>query len=401
MITIADRLQRIKPSPSSMAGQRARELRAQGKDIIGLTSGEPDFDTPENIKEATGRALRNGQTKYTDVGGVPLLKEAIVQKFKRENSLEYVKEEVIVCTGAKQAIFNAFMCTINPGDEVVIASPYWVSYPDIALLADGRPVFVESTAGNGFKMSAQDLEAAITDRTRWVVLNSPNNPSGAVYSSGELAALASVLERHPKVMVLTDDIYEHIIYDDRPYATIAAVAPAVKDRTLTINGVSKAFAMTGWRLGYAAGPRELIRSMVKLQSQSTSNASSVSQAAALEALTGPQDSIGERLKIYASRRDYVVSRLNAIEGLNCHVPEGAFYVFPSCDHYFGSRAPDGTVIQGSEDFVRYLVDSEGLVVLPGTAYGVATHFRISFAVSMEKLVEGCDRLEKACRKLSR
>ncbi|TCT06395.1 pyridoxal phosphate-dependent aminotransferase [Paralcaligenes ureilyticus] len=396
MITISSRLQRIKPSPSSMAGQRARELREQGKDVVGLTSGEPDFDTPENIREAAYQAMEDGKTKYTDVGGTPALREAIADKFRKENSLEYSKEQVIVCTGAKQVIFNAFMSTINPGDEVIVPVPYWVSYPDIALLAEGRPVFVQSTVENRFKMRPQDLEEAITDKTRWVVLNYPNNPSGAVYSREELAALAAVLLRHPHVMVLTDDIYEHIIYDNKKYATIAEVEPGLKDRTLTVNGVSKSYAMTGWRLGYAAGPRELIRSMVKLQSQSTSNASSISQAAALEALTGPQHLVGERLKIYAGRRDYVTSRINKIPGLHCHVPEGAFYVFPLCQGLFGARTRAGQTIENGDDFVRHLLDSEMLVALQGAAYGMPAHFRISFATSMERLAEGCDRLERAC-----
>jgi aspartate aminotransferase len=401
MITISTRLQRIKPSPSSMAGQRARELKAQGADVVGLTSGEPDFDTPENIREAAYRAMKEGKTKYTDVGGTPALKDAIVDKFRRENSLEYSAEEVIVSTGAKQVVFNAFMSTIDPGDEVIISAPYWVSYPDIALLAEGRPVFVESLAANNFKMLPQDLEQKITDKTRWVVLNYPNNPSGAVYSRDELAGLAAVLMKHPRVMVLTDDIYEHIIYDGKEYATIAAVEPGLKDRTLTVNGVSKSYAMTGWRLGYAAGPAELIKSMVKLQSQSTSNASSISQAAAIEALTGPQDFIKDRLKIYAERRAYVTSRINKIPGLHCHMPEGAFYVFPLCQDLFGAKTQAGQVLENGDDFVRYLLESERLVVLQGAAYGMPSHFRISFAASMELLAEGCDRLERACLRLER
>ncbi|MEO6985749.1 MAG: pyridoxal phosphate-dependent aminotransferase [Paralcaligenes sp.] len=401
MITISSRLQRIKPSPSSMAGQRARELRAQGKDVVGLTSGEPDFDTPENIREAAYRAMRDGKTKYTDVGGTVALREAIVDKFRKENSLDYNREQVIVCTGAKQAIFNAFMSTINPGDEVIVPVPYWVSYPDIALLAQGQPVFVQSFAENRFKMRPQDLERAITGKTRWVVLNYPNNPSGAVYSRGELAALAAVLLRHPQVMVLTDDIYEHIIYDNKKYATIAEVEPELKDRTLTVNGVSKSYAMTGWRLGYAAGPQELIKAMVKLQSQSTSNASSISQAAALEALTGPQNFVRERLKVYAERRDYIASRINKMPGLHCHVPEGAFYVFPLCQELFGTRTQTGKKIENGDDFVRHLLDSEMLVALQGAAYGMAAHFRLSFATSMETLTEGCDRLERACLRLER
>ena len=401
MLRIAARLNRIKPSPSSMAGQRARELRATGRDIVGLTSGEPDFDTPDHIKDAATRALAEGKTKYTDVGGTPELKAAIAAKFLRENKLAYQAKEIIAGTGGKQVIFNALMCTVEAGDEVIVPAPYWVSYPDIVLLADGTPVFVPCPADKGFKLQPEDLERAITSRTRWLVMNAPNNPSGATYTYEEMKALTDVLLRHPQVWVLTDDIYEHIVYDGRQFVTPAGVEPALKDRTLTVNGVSKAYAMTGWRIGYGGGPAELIKNMTKLQSQSTSNPSSVAQAAAVEALNGPQDFIAERTRIFQSRRDILVSRLNTIPGISCHRPEGAFYVFPSCQQLFGSRAPDGRLIAGSDDFVLYLLDSEGLAVLQGSAYGVPPYFRISFATSMAKLEEGCARLARACAALTR
>jgi aspartate aminotransferase len=401
MLRISDRLNRIKPSPSSMAGQRARELRASGRDIIGLTSGEPDFDTPDHIKEAAARAMAAGKTKYTDVAGTPELREAVAEKFRRENDLEYTPGEIIVGTGGKQVIFNAFLSTVQAGDEVIVPAPYWVSYPDIVLLADGTPVFVPCPPEKGFKLQAEDLERAITPRTRWLVLNSPNNPSGAAYSRTEMKALTEVLLRHPQVWVMTDDIYEHILYDKRKFVTPAQVEPALKERTLTINGVSKAYAMTGWRIGYGAGPLELIKAMIKLQSQSTSNASSVAQAGALEALRGPQGFIAERSAEFQARRDAIVPRINAIAGLHCHTPEGAFYVFPSCQGILGSTTKDGKRIETSDDFVLYLLDSVGLAVLQGTAYGVPPYFRISFATSMKNLEEGCKRLASACAALTR
>jgi len=399
MVHIAGRLDRIKPSPSSMAGQRARELRAAGRDIVGLTSGEPDFDTPENVKEAAARALAEGKTKYTDVGGTPELRQAVAEKFRRDNGLEYQASEIIVGAGGKQVIFNALMCTVESGDEVIVPTPYWVSYPDIALLADGRPVFVPCPPEKGFKLQPEDLERAITPRTRWLVMNAPNNPSGAAYTRDEMKALTDVLLRHPQVLVLTDDIYEHILYDGRRFVTPAQVEPALKDRTLTVNGVSKAYAMTGWRIGYAGGPAALVKAMTKLQSQSTSNPSSVAQAAALEALRGPQEIVAERTAIFQQRRDAVVARLNAIDGLRCHLPEGAFYVFPSCEGVLGRRTPQGKTLASSDDFVLHLLDAEGLAVLQGTAYGVPQHFRISFATSMDRLEEGCARLARACAAL--
>ena len=399
MPLIAERLNRIKPSPSSMAGQRARELRAAGRDIIGLTSGEPDFDTPQNVCEAATRAMSASQTKYTDVGGTPELRAAIADKFRRDNRLDYAPNELIVGTGGKQIIFNAFMCTVQAGDEVIVPAPYWVSYPDIVLLAEGKPVFVNCLPENAFKLTPAQLEAAITPRTRWLVLNAPNNPSGATYSYAELKGLAEVLLRHPHVWVMTDDIYEHILYDGREFATIAQVEPALKERTLTINGVSKAYAMTGWRIGYGGAPAELVKAMVKLQSQSTSNPSSISQAAALEALNGPQDFIAERTRVFQSRRDAVVSALNTMPGITCHAPEGAFYVFPSCAALLGKTTPDGKRIETDEDFVMYLLDAQNLAVLQGGAYGVSPFFRISFATSMQRLEAGLARLRTACEQL--
>jgi aspartate aminotransferase len=393
---IAARLNRIKPSPSSMAGQRARELRALGRDIVGLTSGEPDFDTPPNVCEAVMRAMSASKTKYTDVGGTPELKAAVIEKFRRDNGLAFDPTQIIVGTGGKQIIFNALMCTVEAGDEVIVPAPYWVSYPDIVLLADGRPVIVPCRPGNGFKLTAEDLERAITPRTRWLVLNAPNNPSGATYSHAELRALADVLLRHPHVWVMTDDIYEHILYDGRKFATMAQVEPALAERTLTINGVSKAYAMTGWRIGYGGGPAALIKAMVKLQSQSTSNASSIGQAAALEALSGPQGFIAERTAIFQERRDAVVGELNRIPGVHCHLPEGAFYAFPSCADLLGKTTPDGKVLASDTDFVMYLLEAQDLAVLQGDAYGCSPFFRISFATSMDKLQEGCRRLRLAC-----
>jgi aspartate aminotransferase len=383
-----------------MAGQRARELRATGRDILSLTAGEPDFETPAHIKEAAIRAMAAGQTRYTDVGGTPMLKEAIAGKFLGENGLVYASNEIIVGTGAKQVIFNALMCTVAAGDEVIVPAPYWVSYPDIALLAGGVPVCVDCPAAMGFKLQPADLERAITGRTRWLMLNSPNNPSGATYTRAELAALAEVLRRHPHVWILTDDIYEHLIYGDAEFATMAQVAPDLKDRTLTVNGVSKAYAMTGWRIGYGAGPSALIKAMVKLQSQSTSGPNSIAQAAAVAALTGPQDSIAANRREYAQRRDTVVAALNAIDGIDCAVPDGAFYVFASCSALFGLRTPQGVAMQTCDDWVMHLLDAQNLAALQGSAYGVPTHFRLSFAASTEQLLEGCRRVARARDELS-
>ncbi|RRH86829.1 pyridoxal phosphate-dependent aminotransferase [Variovorax beijingensis] len=399
MLHIAPRLHRIKPSPSSMAGQRARELRALGRDILSLTAGEPDFETPEHIKEAATRAMAAGQTRYTDVGGTPALKEAIAAKLQNENGLNYAPGEIIVGTGAKQVIFNALMCTVAAGDEVIVPAPYWVSYPDIALLAGGVPVFVDCPAANRFKLQPADLERAITGKTRWLMLNSPNNPSGATYTRTELQALAEVLRRHPQVWILTDDIYEHLIYGDVEFATMAQAAPDLKDRTLTVNGVSKAYAMTGWRIGYGAGPSELIKAMVKLQSQSTSGPNSIAQAAAIAALAGPQDIVAANRREYQQRRDTVVAALNAIDGIHCQVPEGAFYVFASCSALFGLCTPKGVEIGSSDDWIMHLLDAQDLAALQGSAYGVPTHFRLSFAASTEQLLEGCRRIARARNEL--
>ena len=400
MSFIADRMNRIKPSPSSMATQRSRALKAAGHDVVGLTAGEPDFDTPPNVIEAVARAMAASKTKYTDIGGTPELKAAVRDKFKRENQLEYSTAEVIVGTGGKQVIFNALMATVQKGVEVIVPAPFYVSYPDIVLLAGGTPVPVTCPPEKGFKLQPEDLEKAITPRTRWLILNAPNNPSGAVYSRQELRALADVLVRHPQVWVLSDDIYEHVLFDGREFCTMAQVAPELKERTLTVNGVSKAYAMTGWRIGYCVGPLELIKAITKLQSQSTSNPSSIGQAAALEALTGPQGFIAERTKIFQDRRDAVVAQLNAIPGITCHLPEGAFYVFPSCAGIIGKTTPAGQVLKTDEDFVLYLLDSEKLAGVHGAAYGSTPFFRFSFATSIAVLNEGCTRLRRACERLT-
>jgi aspartate aminotransferase len=399
MKLIAPRVDRIKPSPSSMAGQRARELRAAGRDIVSLTTGEPDFDTPANVCEAAVRAMTASKTKYTDVGGTPEIKAAIQAKLRRDNGLEYATAEIVVGAGAKQIIFNALMATVDRGDEVIVPTPYWVSYPDIVLLADGTPVFAPCPPGKGFKLQPEDLERAITPRTKWLILNAPNNPSGAAYTREEMKALTEVLMRHPHVWVMSDDIYEHLLYDGREFVTPAQVEPGLKERTLTINGVSKAYAMTGWRIGYGAAPAPLIKAMVKLQSQSTTNPSSIGQAAAAEALNGPQAVIAERTAIFQKRRDKVVELLNEIPGIECHRPEGAFYVFPSCAGTIGRTTPAGKTIAGDEDFVLYLLEAENLAVLHGAAYGVSPFFRISYAASMETLSEGCQRLRRACEAL--
>ena len=399
MSLIADRLNRIKPSPSSMATQRARALRAAGRDVVGLTAGEPDFDTAPNVIEAVMRALTASKTKYTDIGGTAELKSAIREKFLRENKLDYSTSEIMASTGGKQVIFNALMCTVQAGVEVSVPAPYYVSYPDIVLLAGGTPVPVTCTPENGFRLQPADLEKAITPRTRWLILNAPNNPSGAVYSREQLRALADVLLRYPQVWVLTDDIYEHVLFDGREFCTMAQVAPELKCRTLTVNGVSKAYAMTGWRLGYAAGPEDLIKAMTKLQSQSTSNPCSVSQAAAVEALLGPQDYVAARSLVFQGRRDTVVTMLNAIPGITCHSPDGAFYVFPSCAGILGKKTTAGKVIATDEDFVLYLLDEENLAGVQGAAYGSTPFFRFSFATSMQVLEEGCTRLRRACEKL--
>jgi aspartate aminotransferase len=396
---IASRLSNIKPSPTIAVTQKARELKAAGRNIIGLGAGEPDFDTPDNIKEAAIAAIRAGDTKYTAVDGTPALKKAICAKFKRENGLDYTPEQVTVGTGGKQVLYNALMATLNPGDEVIVPAPYWVSYPDMVLLAEGVPVPVECPASTGFKLQPADLEKAITPKTKWLILNSPNNPTGAAYTRAELKALTDVLVRHPHVWVMTDDMYEHLNYDGFEFTTPAQVEPSLYDRTLTVNGVSKAYAMTGWRIGYAAGPKELIKAIGVIQSQSTSNPSSVSQAAAVEALNGPQDFIKTRADAFKERRDLVVSMLNQATGIKCHKPEGAFYVYPSCEGTIGKTTPDGKVIETDEDFVTYLLESEGVAVVQGSAFGMAPFFRISYATSTAELEEACQRIQRACAAL--
>ncbi len=396
---LAASLSRIKPSPTMAVTNLARELRAAGRDIIGLGAGEPDFDTPDHIKEAAIAAIRRGETKYTNVDGTPELKAAIVRKFRRENELDYEPAEITVGTGGKQVLYNAFMATLDPGDEVVVPAPYWVSYPDMVRLAGGEPVFVACSAETGFRLRPEDLERAITPRTKWLVLNSPSNPTGAAYRREELEALAEVLRRHPQVRVMTDDMYEHLVYDGFVFTTIAQVAPDLKDRTLTVNGVSKAYAMTGWRIGYAGGPRELIKAMATIQSQSTSNPCSISQAAALAALDGDQGFLAERNRVFRERRDLVVRLLNEAPGLSCPKPEGAFYVYPSCAGVIGRRPPGGQPIASSEQFARYLLEDAGVAVVHGAAFGLDPHFRISYATSTELLEEACRRILRACERL--
>ncbi|MBL4840213.1 MULTISPECIES: aspartate transaminase [Thalassospira] len=399
MAFIADRLSRIKPSPTIAVTTKAAELKAAGVDVIGLGAGEPDFDTPDNIKDAAKAALDAGKTKYTPVAGTPELRKAIVAKFKRENDLEYTIDEITVGCGGKQTLFNALFATLNPGDEVIIPAPYWVSYPDMTLMAEGVPVVVECQEENDFKITASELEAAITPKTKWVVLNSPSNPTGAAYSRAELRAIADVLLKHENVWVMSDDMYEHLVYDGFEFTTIAQVEPKLKSRTLTCNGVSKSYAMTGWRLGYAAGPVELIKAINKVQSQSSTHTSSISQAASVEALNGPQDFLKERAEVFKERRDLVVKAMNECEGLTCKKPEGAFYVYPSCAGTIGKKTPDGKVIETDTDFVTYLLESEGVAAVQGSAFGLAPYFRISYATSTEALTEACARIKRACAAL--
>ncbi len=399
MSLIADRLSRIKPSPTIAVSQKARELKEAGRDVIGLGAGEPDFDTPDNIKAAAIAAIQSGDTKYTAVDGTPALKAAIVGKFKRDNDLDYSAAEITVGTGGKQVLYNAFQATLNKGDEVIIPAPYWVSYPDMVLLAEGEPVFVTCGANHQFKLQPEDLEAAITEKTRWLILNSPSNPTGAGYSRAEMKALTDVLLRHEHVWVMTDDMYEHLVYDDFEFVTPAQVEPRLRDRTLTINGVSKAYCMTGWRIGFAGGPAPLIKAMAKVQSQSTSNPSSVSQAAAVEALTGPDDFIAAHNEVFKSRRDLVVAALNDCPGLHCPTPEGAFYVYPSCAGVIGKKTPDGKTIETDGDFVTYLLESVGVAAVQGEAFGLSPHFRVSYATSTEVLEEACARIKRACEAL--
>ena len=397
---LASRLDRIKPSPTLAVTQKARELKAAGRDVIGLGAGEPDFDTPDNIKAAAVEAIRRGETKYTDVDGTPALKQAVVAKFRRENRLSYTPDQVTVGSGGKQVIYNAMMATLDPGDEVIIPAPYWVSYPDMVLLADGRPVSVACRENSRFKLRPEALEAAITAKTKWLILNSPSNPTGAAYTFAEMKALTDVLMRHPQVRVLTDDMYEHLVYDGFRFVTPVEVEPGLYDRTLTMNGVSKAYCMTGWRIGYAAGPKDLIKAIAKVQSQSTSNPSSISQAAAVEALNGPQDFIAAHNAVFKERRDLVVEMLNAAPGLACHRPEGAFYVYPSCAGAIGRKTPQGKTIASDDDFVTYLLDAEGVAAVQGSAFGLSPFFRVSYATATELLREACARIQRACAALA-
>lgn len=396
---ISDALNRIQPSATIAISNKAMALKAEGRDIIGLAAGEPDFDTPDNVKTAAIAAIRAGKTKYTPVDGIPELKKAICAKFKRENGLDYNPSQVSVGTGGKQVLFNALMATVNPGDEVIVPAPYWVSYPDIVMLAGGKPVFVETTLEHGFKLQAAALEQAITPRTKWLILNSPSNPSGAAYSRAEMKAVTDVLMKHPHVWVLTDDMYEHLVYDDFQFATPAQVEPKLYDRTLTMNGVSKAYCMTGWRIGYAAGPESLIKAMSKLQSQSTSNPCSIAQWAAVEALNGPQEFIAANNMVFRERRDLVVAMLNQARGISCPTPEGAFYVYPSCKGTIGRTAPSGNVIRTDEDFVTELLAAEGVAAVHGAAFGMSPFFRISYATATETLEEACKRIQRFCGNL--
>jgi aspartate aminotransferase len=396
MAFLADILSRVKPSATIAVTQKARELKAKGRDVISLGAGEPDFDTPENIKEAAIDAIKRGETKYTPVSGIPELRKAIADKFKRENGLDYKPEQTIVGTGGKQILFNAFMATLNPGDEVVIPAPYWVSYPEMVAICGGTPVFVDTTLEDNFKLKPEALEKAITPKTKWFVFNSPSNPSGAAYSHDELKALTDVLVKHPHVWVLTDDMYEHLTYGDFKFVTPVEVEPSLYDRTLAMNGVSKAYAMTGWRIGYAAGPLPLIKAMDMIQGQQTSGASSIAQWAAVEALNGTQDFIPTNKKIFEGRRDLVVSMLNQAKGINCPAPEGAFYVYPSCAGMIGKTAPSGKVIVSDVDFVSELLEAEGVAVVQGSAFGLGPNFRISYATSEALLEEACKRIQRFC-----
>jgi aspartate aminotransferase len=400
MTFLSASLDRIKPSPTMAVTAKAAELKAAGKDIIGLGAGEPDFETPDHIKAAGIAAINAGETKYTKVDGTPAVKAAVIEKFRRENGLTFTTDQISVNSGGKHTIYNAMMATLNPGDEVVIPAPYWVSYPDITLLAGGTPVFVNASLATGFKITPEALDAAITPKTKWFIFNSPSNPSGAAYTEDEIRALGEVLKRHEHVWVFADDIYEHIVYEGFTFKTIAQVVPDIAHRVLTMNGVAKAFAMTGWRIGFAGGDAKLIKAMAKVQSQSTSNPCSISQAATVAALTGPTDFFKERAKIFQERRDMVVRMLNDAEGLTCPTPEGAFYVYPSLQGCIGKRTPSGKIIETDEDFVTYMLESYGVAAVQGAAFGLSPHFRVSYATSTEALTEACSRIQDACSKLS-
>ena len=398
MSIISDSLKRIKPSPTIAVTQKARELKASGKDVIGLGAGEPDFDTPNNIKEAAIRAIKDGDTKYTAVDGTQILKEAIVNKFKRENNLDYTTDQITVGAGGKHVIYNLMMATLNKGDEVLIPAPYWVSYPDIVLLAGATPVAVECSEEQDFKITAKDLESKITNNTKWLIINSPSNPTGSTYSEQEIKNLSQVLKRNPHVNILSDDIYEHITYGGFKFFTIAQI-PELKNRVVTMNGVSKSYAMTGWRIGYAAGPKEIIKAISKIQSQSTTNPSSISQAAAVEALNGNQDFISIRAKAFEERRDFVVNTLNSINGIKCLKPDGAFYVFPSCKNLIGKKDINGKKIENDTDFVQSLLENNGVAVVQGSAFGLEGYFRISYATSMENLKKALKKISDFCESL--
>ena len=401
MAMLAQYLKRIQPSATIAVTDKARALKAAGRDVIGLGAGEPDFDTPQNIKRAAIQAIESGKAaKYTAVDGIPELKAAIARKFKRENGLDYKPSQISVGTGGKQVLFNAFLATLDPGDEVVMAAPYWVSYPDMVMLAGGEPVAVPTTLGSGFKMAPEALERAITPRTKWVLLNSPSNPTGAAYTHAELKKLTDVLVRHPEVMVMTDDMYEHLVYDEFEFTTPAQIEPRLYERTLTVNGVSKTYCMTGWRIGYAGGPEPLIKAMAMIQSQSTSNPTAVSQWAALEALEGPQDFIARHNAIFKERRDLCVSMLNQARGIQCPKPEGAFYVYPSCAGTIGRTAPTGKELATDQDFVTELLEAEGVAVVQGTPFGFGPAFRISYATKTEDVEEACRRIQRFCGNLN-
>ena len=399
MSIISDSLKRIKPSPTIAVTQKARELRAAGKDVIGLGAGEPDFDTPDHIKEAAIKAIKDGDTKYTAVDGTPVLKKAIVEKFKRENNLNYTTDQITVGAGGKHVIYNLMMATLNKGDEVIIPAPYWVSYPDIVLLAGANPIVIECSEEQGFKLTAKDLESSITNNTKWVILNSPSNPTGACYTEQEIKNLAQVLRRKPHVNVLSDDIYEHVTYEGFKFFTIAQI-PELKNKVVTMNGVRKSYAMTGWRIGYAAGDKEVIKAIAKIQSQSTTNPSSISQAAAVEALNGTQDFIPIRSLAFQERRDFVVNSLNAIDGINCLKPDGAFYVFPSCKDLIGKKDKNGKKLENDTDFVQSLLENNNVAVVQGSAFGLEGFFRISYATSMKNLEKAMERIKSFCESLS-
>jgi aspartate aminotransferase len=397
---LASRLSAIKPSPTIAVSNMAAEMKAAGKDVIGLGAGEPDFDTPDHVKAAARTAMDEGKTKYTAVDGIPQLKAAIVDKFARENNITCSADMVTVGTGGKQVLYNALMATLDKSDEVIIPAPYWVSYPDMVLLAEGTPVPVECPQSDGFKLTTAALEAAITARTKWLILNSPSNPTGAAYSADDLRSLADVLRKHPHVHIMVDDMYEHLVYDGFVFATMAEVAPDLQDRTLTINGVSKAYCMTGWRIGYATGPKALIKAMAKIQSQSTSNPNSIAQWAAVEALNGPLDFMADNLVHFAARRTLVSDALNAIDGMDCFVPEGAFYVYPNISGLIGRTTPDGKRLESDGDFVSYLLESQGVATVQGAAFGLSPHFRISYATGTAVLEDAMGRIAKACAALT-